>query len=481
MKSWKGSLAISLLPLTLFTLANDSRAVDGWESQAALTVRTVVSDNIHLSDDDKDSDINFRITPSIGLSKDGRYNRVRFNYGLSFQKYLDEAADEDLKHDLTASWHSELYRDLFYLDVNANAGQSLISNSGPGTGDDINTTGNTTQTYTYSISPYIRRSLGSVAELELRFKHDEVIHDNAASRDSSSQMFQLDLSSGRDFQKIGWNIDGSAKRVKRDGSGSDDKYRKIRAEISYALNSNWRPHLYVGYEDNDFTTNTDTPRDSIYGAGVTWTPGPRTTLRLEYGHRFYGRDGSFSLSHRQRRSVLTASFSRDITSSREELLQRQTFVLVDAFGNPVANPALAVGAIALDSPDLSNDIYILDSFRLGYTVQMGRRDTVDLSAHHSRRDNQRTGGEETRWGLGANWSHSFTANLSGKLNLSWETADEGTGSGDDDRWSLGLGVVQKLSERTSFSFDLRHANRDSSTPGSDYSENRATLTLSTSW
>jgi uncharacterized protein (PEP-CTERM system associated) len=112
---------------------------------------------------------------------------------------------------------------------------------------------------------------------------------------------------------------------------------------------------------------------------------------------------------------------------------------------------------------------------------MGRRDTVSLSAHHTQRDNQRTGGDETSWGLGANWSHDFAANLTGKLNFSWETADEGSGSGDDDRWDLGFGITHKLSEKTSIAFDLRHADRDSSTAGSDYSENRATLTLSTSW
>jgi uncharacterized protein (PEP-CTERM system associated) len=445
-----------------------------------LTLKSTYSDNIELSESDANSDLNIRVSSRFGIKRSGRYNKLSLDYGVSFQKYLDTSTNDTLKHDLTGKWSSELYKDTLFLDVQADAGQSLISNSGVGTGDDINNTGNTTQTFRYSITPYTRHRFGRFADLEVRVTHDQVIYDDVSSGDSTSQSIQTSLSSGRHFGKLEWDLNGSARQVNQDDDGDDDEFRELRLQVGYVLNRTWKPSLYIGWEDNEIEADSEKTSGVIYGAGVTWTPGPRTKMSFRYGHRFFGEDWSLSFNHRQRRSAINLSYSRELSSSRDELLSDRTFQLFDSLGNPISSPALdQVSSIDLSSAGLRDDNYVLDRFDLGYTLKIRRRDTLSFNTHYTKRDSQSTGGDETGWGLGASWEHGLAANLNGTLSASWERLDDD--SGNDDRWDLKAGINYRLSVKTSMGFELRHASRATDVSGSDYSENRATLTLSTSW
>lgn len=481
-------------------------AAKDWDANAGLTTQAIYSDNVNLEKNNRQSDLGIRVTPSIGIQKETRYNKLSFQYGLSYLEHLNIPVQGDFQHNLTADWNSELYRDTLFLDLRANAGQTLTSQTGANRGDDFNS-GNTIQTFVYSISPYTRHHFGTIADLEVRYTNDGVILDSDTASNSSSNKVNFSLNSGRGFKAVSWDVIGSYRLVEQEDSGGDDSYADGRASLSYALNRYWAPNFFVAYQDNEFETNSEKPSEIIYGGGITWTPNQtvavnlsinsesnigggitwtpsrRTELKLSYGDDPFNESWLFRLKHRARRSVISASYSENhTTTSRDELLERQTFQLVDSFGNTIVDPITGRPILVeQDSPDLNNETYVLSRFELGYDINVGRRDSLSFGAHHTNRDYQVSQNSETNWGVNASWSHILAANLSSNLRFAWDKFDSAMDANDSIDWSLGSGLTYDLTRKTSLTLELQHRVNDASNSTSSYTENRATMTLGTSW
>ena len=483
-------------------------AANGWDKNAGLTVQTIFSDNLNLTRKDRKSDIGVRVTPSIGLIRDSRYNKLYFQYGLSYLEHSQSGADSDFSHSMTANWQSELQRDWLFLDVSANAAQALLSRTGASSGDDFNNTDNQTQTFTYYITPYTRHHFGSYADLELRYTHDGVLIESGTAGDSFSNGLSFSFDSGRAFQALSWSVNGSYSQVERDSSDAQDKYRNARARVNYAINRYWAPFVYVAYQDNDFSTSSDNPSGSVYGAGVTWSPkqnlsfeltynseganigagvrwnpNERTSLDLSYGNDFLRKAWSFNFSHRQRSSSLSASYSEDfVSTARDELLARETFQQFDNFGNPILDPVTGRPIfITLDSPDLNDETYILKRFTLSYDILIGKRNSVAVSSSYSNREYQVSKEKSDTLSASVNWSRKLAANLNSDLGLSWNSTDSQTSDGGSEQWFLNAGLSYRLTAKTTVAFNLQHVEKDSDEDASNYSENRATLTVGTRW
>jgi len=207
--------AVLLLAL-LSLFSTVSMAVNGWDTNAGLTAQTIVTDNLNLSADDPNSDVGIRIRPSVGVRRDTRRNKLYFQYAVDYLDYIDSTAQDNFRHFLTANWNSELYKDIRFLDARANADQNLILGFGRAGGDDFNDTRNTTQTFTYAISPYTKHHFGNYADLELRYTYDQVLYSESSARDSHSNSVDFSLDSGRKFQQIPWSITGRYRRVTYD-------------------------------------------------------------------------------------------------------------------------------------------------------------------------------------------------------------------------------------------------------------------------
>jgi len=482
------SLFSGLLSIVLLSMAGSASSAVGWRTNYGLTTQAIATDNLNLAPGDPISDVGIRIQPSIGIRRDVRRNKLYFQYALSYLNHFNSTTRNNIRHFLTANWNSELYSDKLFLDVKANADQTLIFPFGPSGGDDFNNTRNTTQTFTYSVSPYTLLHFKGYADLQLRYTHDQVIYSENIARDSYSDGVSFNLDSGRRFTQVPWNVTGEYRRVRYDEQGGpldfgrDNQFRTTLATVGYQLSRKWRPNLYVGYDNNDFATLQNEPKGAIYGAGVTWTPNPRTELDLAYGHRFFGNNWYMTFNHKQRRSVFRANLTHDIQTSRDETLNRRTFQPDDPFGNPVIDPITGQPIELIDdTPTLSTQAYVLSRFDLGYNLLLNRRDTVGLSAYYTIRDYQVTLREELRRGINASWSHGLSANTNANLRLWWEKFRLASDVSDDTTWRISLGVTHRLTKRTSLSLDLRHLERDSATPLLDYTENRVTLTLGTSW
>ena len=82
---------------------------------------------------------------------------------------------------------------------------------------------------------------------------------------------------------------------------------------------------------------------AVYGAGVDWTPNPRTKLDGFLEHRFFGPSYGLNFNHRTRRTAWRLSATRNTYTTIEQPLTLRpgttAEVLDDAFRSQIADPA----------------------------------------------------------------------------------------------------------------------------------------------
>ena len=138
-----------------------------WRSSKGLNIDTTYTDNRDLSSENEEGELSLGVTPSLGIKGRGGRLPLDFRYapGIRIRQHEGNSFDNNLASSLT----SELYRDVLFLDASANARQTLENSNGRSGGDNVNSDNDTTQTYTYSISPYTRHHFGAYADSTLRY------------------------------------------------------------------------------------------------------------------------------------------------------------------------------------------------------------------------------------------------------------------------------------------------------------------------
>ena len=458
-----------------------------WHFTKGMSVGAIYTDNYGLDADNEQDDLGLRVTPRASLRREGSRVKLNLFYAPSLTQHTSSEGGTNIANNLTANLNSELYEDVLFLDASANAFLNQRSSSSGNTGDGASNNNDTTQTYTYLVSPYTRHRLGSYADSELRYPHDGVVNTSGNAENSTSDMLELSIDSGTRFGKTPWGIEGTYQKIDYDDSDDNSKVRNVRGTLSYRLNRVWQANSLIGYENNDIESSSDDPESVNWGVGATWTPSARTRLKFGYGKRFFGENFYFDFSHRRKRSVWTASLTHDLASSRQEQLERQTFPLEDAFGNPILDPSGQPITVDVDSSNLTDAWYQLDRFQTSYTLR-GKRDTFTLNAFASERDYLDFSREEKRYGFSASWSHGLSAITGANLTVGWDKfkpkgtlGQNFTEDDDNDTWVISTGLTHELTTKTNLSLDLSHRDRSSDNRDDEYTENRISLTLGRTW
>lgn len=438
-----------------------------WRSTKGISVDTTYTDNTDLEDDNEQGELSLGVRPSLGITGRGARLNLDFSYapGLRFRSENSTS----VTHNGAAGLNTELYRDVLFFDASANARQTLTSSTGRNGGDDVNNNDDTTQTYTYSVSPYMRNRFGSYADSILRYTYNGVINTSGDTDSSTAHILNYGLTGGVRFPDTPWSLSANYSNISFD-DGDDRKQFVSRGTVGYVLNRIWQLDLYGIYEDYDADFDNNDDNGLGGGAGFTWTPSERTFLRVAYGYRVTGWNAYMDFSHRSRRSTWTASLTHDIGTSRDEQLAQQTF---DEDGNPIFERDAA-------NLERGDELYTLDRFQTGYRLT-GIRNSLSLTAHISERDYQTSGDEERNYGARSNFSHSLSGKTSANLQVGWGRSREDSDDGYDTDWTVGTGLTHRLGARTRLNLSLRHRVKDADDSSDDYTENRISLTLNRNW
>ncbi len=445
-----------------------------WRAIPSLEIAETYTDNVDLDAVDKEYDFVTRISPGISINGQGARMRFNLDYIANFLVFARSDEETDLRHNLNANLHTELVEDWFYLDGRASINQQFLERGGSISSNTDNVTDNRQTIQNYSISPSIRRPIGTFGTVTAMYSlgyiktgrpDNPILVPIDIMQETVTHRGLLSLDSGRQFTRFRWSISADYTRDNRKNAFRDSERSSIRFNGDYAVNSWLRLVGSLGYEENDDSTFFTNKNDGLtWDAGVTLTPGPRSILTVRGGRR-YGDDnwsvkGSYQLSER---SVIDISYSEEVTTS-QRILQNGLF---DDPNNPVIDP----GGFSL-----TDSAFFRKRYSIGLTGSRGRN-TVSGQAFYEERTYRIATRDEDNYGGSLNFSRSLSRKTSFSLGGSYQHTKYDSGARTDNFYSGQVALNHSLSEYISGGITYFYTNRSSTFNLRDLEENAVRLSV----
>ncbi len=472
-----------ILALTAVLLSGTVYSAD-WTRSAGITVSTVFTDNVGLKENNQESDIIPTFAPYWSIR--GKGGRV--NFDMVGTSELKDVGGGNQANNFSYQAHAdaELIERIFFIDADATAARNAIDPLSASGSDNLNETTNATQTYSTKISPYVKGRVKTFANFEARYTYNYVTSEEIDNGDTRSRDFSVSLDSGPKFGDVIWGIKASDRTTDSQSGNSTDK-SSVNLNLGYQINRRWQVNGLVGREKTDFVSNGDNGGVN-WEIGTIWTPSVRTTVDVGYGRRFSGPTGHLDLSHRSRRSLITASYSQEVTDSSELLSTQILFDnenyegrYIDPFTRKYytldknTNNYVPYSEALLINNITNNAQFLNDAFSMTYTLQ-GKRTTLSVNGRYTK-NTAGDASETTGVGLGMTATRKITGLLSANAGLSLNRQETDAGS-KSDLWNLNFGLSQKLGKKSYLNLNFAHAKRESDVAGDSYDENRVSLSLS---
>lgn len=474
----------------VLAFASAAAAAD-WRFEPSLNASTIYTDNVNQSATKPEDAVILSVTPGFTLRSEGlRRAQATLRYGLTGVARFGGDDSDDLYHNLSAAGKAELVEDFLFIDGNARVSQELISLLGSPADAEVNNSNRAT-VGTYSISPYIRKRLGTFANALARYTASGAIFENDVANDSSSNSFSAGLNSGTRFDDLSWSLDYSIRKTDYRRS-ADTTFERVSATMGYALSRKFRVFGTVGEDTNEYLSATDTS-GSFYRVGFGWSPTRRTSLEASGGESYFGPVYGLSASHRTRQTRWDVRYSEDVSDISR--------LAVDYSNLQAVTASCPAGSVLPDKPDLldlvtakcdlnlffgtslANNVFISRLLTAGVAWDMGARTTVSVRLSDLTREFQTsTQGEDRVQTVSGTLTYrlSPTTSANGGLSLSRNSLDSVAAGGaarEDDILSFSLGLSRRFTDKLNGALTFRHTQRDSNAANSDYDENRLTATV----
>ena len=291
-----------------------------------------------------------------------------------------------------------------------------------------------------------------------------------------------------------------------------------RAILSFAVDPQLTLSARGGYESDHFPALTGSNGSllpssdntgTIYGAGMNWRPGERTSLNGYWEHQFFGSSYNWQLTHRLPNIALAATFTRGLSSFPQLALVIPGGVTVAqfldaAFTTRISDPAQRAAAVAqflaqtglpstLASPVnfYAQSISLLQTATLS-AVWVGVRNSLAFTLFNSQSEAISgtgsalppafaIGSNNTQTGGGINFSHSLSGltNLVASVSYSTTKPNNNTNSSVNDlrsnNFNASVAVSTQFTPKTTGAAGVTYFVFQ--TPGSDNVGTQSTASL----
>jgi uncharacterized protein (PEP-CTERM system associated) len=472
-----------------------------WNITPRISLAGIYSDNVDLEPDNEQTSYITEVSP--GISVRGIAGRFQANIDYQMENFFSSQNNysPNTNHQLVAGTTTELAKDLFFLDANARAGQTILDNSRTLSQDNYTDNRNRTDFITYTLSPYITPHFGTFADASLRYSYDDVLYRKGDASDSTTHRVGASINNGRWFSLLTWAGNYNYRKESRSGSASDVEYEEANGNARFRLTRYFSLVGEAGRTNDFFATNEGVDNGSYWSVGGFWQhsrywsleaqkghnqktatlglfPTRRTELVINYRDRDVGRNpgevwtGRFS--HYTRRSSWSATYIEDTTTSQQRRLEEQGgFLLVDPVtGEP--NPDPQPGDVVVNVP-LGPTSTLTDEVEerkrgegtVGFnTGKSGLRATIFYEQTRFLESLQE---EETR-GISGSWNWRFAPATSSILTGSWRR-NTGNDRDDNDYWYVQALVQRQITTDLTGSLSYRHQREVSDDDDNDYEEN----------
>ncbi len=421
-----------------------------------------------------------QLSPGVRVSS--RSGRVQgsLNYALQGTVYSRRTGANQINQTLNASGRAEAVPGWAFVDARANIGKVSLSPYGeltaPGS---ISTNDNQRDVLTFAISPYLRGDVKGVLDYEVRLSGSATDVRKSSFGDSNTAAASVTLASARrPGMLLGWGLQASQDRVTFKGGRATDNAR-VTASLSITPDPDLSLALRAGQESTNVTALDKQTYDN-WGAGVRWTPTPRTLIDLSVDRRYYGNSYRVTLEHRLRSSALRFTSTRAATSGADpygvgqpttlfdlmmratqsrvpDAVEREAYVRNLLLANSLSPDAVVGGGFATAAISLQRR----EDLTYTYTGQLSTLAVQAFVSSTEVIDNasaQRGLGRTEQVGLLGTVSHRLTPRMAGNLQLGYQE-NRGTqqGQGKSHLTSLSVGVTQRLNLKSTATAGVRHS------------------------
>jgi uncharacterized protein (PEP-CTERM system associated) len=438
---------------------------------------------------------------SPGLRITSRAGRVQgaFDYSLSGQLHARDSEANEIQHRLSASGRAELIPN--HLDLNASASITRQPSSAFGVQsvDGSLNNRNSADLRSLSLQPVLRGVLGGVVAVQASANANR--SDGGNQVGSQSTGAALTLSPAAAGRVIGWSLTGSRQISDFDGGRETTTDRAI-ASIIVRPDAELQVTVRGGVERSDLASLESREYEN-YGAGILWTPTPRTRVLVDGDKRQFGEAHQVRLEHRFRRSVWRYTDSKSLndgTGGNTAGGQVTAYALFfELFASqepdPVARDLLVRSFLQRNgvSPDtvlggggfLTSAVSIQRRQELSFALS-GVRTTWTVAAYQttSERGDPLSGasddlatGPVRQRGLSVTITHRLTPVSGLSFNASTQRSRSLSAADRNDLDSVSLGWNTRLGRLSNLSLSVRHAAYVSDVD--PYTENAVTAAFST--
>lgn len=472
---------------------SDPGPTRAWRIEPRVSVTETLTDNVRPGSGNNRADQITQISPGIRVSGEGARLKLHFDYARNELFYAQNSASHTSQNALNSFGTLEALEKWLYVDFSGVIAQQSISAFGTQSPSNVSINANQTETSSFRIAPYIRGTIGSVANYRFGYSRIATHSKSGNASDVDTSDWTAQISGSTAFRNLGWSVEASQQDAEY-SSGRNNESDRLRALLSYQLTGQLKLSISAGSESNNYTTLTKESHNTN-GYGIDWSPSERTQVSAFRERRFFGNGHRISISHRMPLSSWRFSDSRDISVFPSQLANvgRGTLydLWFDQFASAEPDPVKRADLVNtfLQANNLSPNAVVTSGFLSSSASVQRRRDlsfaingvrntlTFTASQSESQQLGQSSGINDPfantsvirQRGLIVTLGHRLSA-LS-MLNVTGSQMHSSGSSGGQDATLRTINAIfsTKIGVRTSASLGARRALFDSAT--NPYSEN----------
>lgn len=442
---------------------------DDWTIVPHVELRESYTDNVRgISGPDKSSDLLSTVMAGVVARNMGARATVAFSYDLAYDKYPKSGGTDGFRHDLLGIGVLDVVPEHLFLDTRAAVSQQPIRRQGATSAIDRSLPSNQTRVINYGISPYYAHAFGDWAEVEARYRFNQVLFTDTRTSDGTdapSNGLVHDLSlvgrSGRGQTRFLW--DGLIQRIHTDlGDGDTRDETIVQGNHEFRFNRVVSAMAGLGYESITDTGPASDIKGPIWMVGGRLTPGPRTEFLLQYGRRFGERQWTGELSHQfTPHLTVRAGYHVTVASQQEVFTNRLDNI---GLGNgeavdPATGLVPAPNAVPLDLTDTTQRRKTLAATLIGTYP----RTRFTVGGYRTVREDLDFGGRDVLIGADVTASRDITETLTLGVGASISRTLETTSTlGKDTTFGYGVSLAHRFNPTLtgSVGYDRRRVIRE---------------------
>lgn len=482
-----------------------------WRVTPSLSITEILTDNANRgSGDNRNARLITEVRPGISAYGQNQFIQGSVNANASLFGYIGGGRGTSRRNRIQydATGRLKLIDEFMYVDASARSSTQAISAFGLLGQEARYNNENVADVTTWNVAPNIVQRFGNFANMRLRYSVNAVDSDQSRFGSSTAHGPSFNLSSGRSWQDLGWNLSYSQQDIDYE-QFPDTESENALLSLNYGLTRTFRLTASTGYDSYDYNSLGGRTAGRSWSAGFAWRPSSRTSLDMSAGRHYLGKTGSLAASHRSRHTVTRLTYSDGVSSTRSQFalpLALDTAGMLDslfaasipdAFARREAIEAyLRVTGLPptmMEEVNYLTNRYFRQKVARASTVYNWSTHSTLLSAYASERialsvgevDSGLLGGQPFSLNdnvrqFGANASHSYRLNT--KTSATASLALTRSRSLDtnivSNQQTLSMGMTQLFTRKMQGIVELRHTRGERGFSSRHYYANSISATLS---